>query len=158
MDTLAERVKHRREALGMSMRGVCDEIQRINPEFKTTPPSINLIEKGQTKHPAFIEELAIALGVKILWLKTGQGDMQRTGSVSYRFDHKEHIDRLFAGVLASYRVMGLDDIEGQALLEIVQQAALEPPQLKSAPVECPKQRVAIVAEYETYRILRSKRS
>lgn len=70
--SLAERVKERREALGITQTELAEKVG-------IKQQSIASIENGETKNPRKIFELATALKCSMQWLKTGEHESNATG-------------------------------------------------------------------------------
>lgn len=69
--SLAERVRERREAIGITQTELADKVG-------IKQQSIASIENGETKNPRKIFELAQALKCSVHWLKTGQQEANAT--------------------------------------------------------------------------------
>ncbi|EJT6830102.1 helix-turn-helix transcriptional regulator, partial [Escherichia coli] len=69
--SLAERVKERREALGITQTELAEKVG-------IKQQSIASIENGETKNPRKIFELATALKCSMQWLKTGEHESNAT--------------------------------------------------------------------------------
>ncbi|HDL6968858.1 TPA: helix-turn-helix transcriptional regulator [Yersinia enterocolitica] len=69
--SLAERVKERREAIGITQTELADKVG-------IKQQSIASIENGETKNPRKIFELAQALKCSVHWLKTGNQESNAT--------------------------------------------------------------------------------
>lgn len=67
--TLAARVRHLREKLGLSQAELA---LRMGAGVKQQ--SVDQVERGLVSRPRFLPELATALGTSVQWLLTGEGE------------------------------------------------------------------------------------
>jgi transcriptional regulator with XRE-family HTH domain len=152
METLGGRVKRKREEKGWSQSDLALEVKRVNRSLTTRQSTIAAIEDGTSKKPTILYELARALGVSDEWLKTGKEEdypREATESTGLR-----NIDLIFSAVKGSYLMLGLDQDEAEALVQIVREVCEEPP-TPSASDDLQTSR-RILAESATRRFLKSK--
>ncbi len=68
MDTLAERLKTEREERGLTQAALAKQVGRLKHQSL-----IANLEAGTYKSSPFLPEIAFALGLQAMWLKTGRG-------------------------------------------------------------------------------------
>lgn len=72
METLAERLREERLSQGMTQEKLAERVTKISGE-KMGQSHIGNLESGGRDSSTRLPEIAAALGVSALWLKTGKG-------------------------------------------------------------------------------------
>lgn len=153
METLGNRVFRLRKAKGWSQARLAEEVRRHNPKLKTTQSTIYSIESSESEKPTILYELAAALGVNQVWLKTGTGEPDAPAAGD-AIDTTELFDHVFAVVAGSYEGLGLSPEEAASLAQTVREVAEEP--LSPAEAENAQVRRRTLGEFFARKFLKTK--
>jgi transcriptional regulator with XRE-family HTH domain len=152
METLAQRVLRKRKEMGWSQADLALEVKRVNRSLTTRQSTIAAIEEGRSQKPTILFELAKALNVSEEWLKTGKEPVQKQHPSQAPVS--QDYDLIFAAVKGSYRMLGLDQDEAEALVQLVREVCEEP--LTPSASDDPASSRRILAESATRKFLKSK--
>ena len=119
METLAKRLKAKREAAGLSQSQLADKAKIKNQSI------IGMLESGARKTSSHIPKIANALGVESLWLSSGTGPVTREDAKLYEFSEIGIKVGLLVSKMPPGRQVALYDYlssleakqEGEALIE-----------------------------------------
>lgn len=149
---MGRRIAERRRELGWDQPRLVAEIKKVNPSLTTTVSTISSIERGKSRNPTTISEIAVALGVNELWLKTETPPKIRTAPAIIDSDV---MDVVFALVAGSYEALGLPPQSAAELAAFLRELSKEP--LTGSAAADPLLAGKILAAAAVQKFLRSRR-